>query len=192
MAILTESSLERDKSISRWLAAVLRHHPEHWGICLDRQGYASVEAILSTCPYSITLEDLIRVAHGGDKQRFFISDDHRYIRAYQGHTVPVDISYSPSIPPEILYHGTSLDRVDSILRDGLLAGSRRYVHMTEDIDLALEVGRRHGSPVCLTIEAYEAYQDGYQFYLSENGVWLYHGDISSHYINCPVRSTSSM
>jgi putative RNA 2'-phosphotransferase len=31
---------------------------------------------------------------------------------------------------------------------------------------------RHGSPVVLEINAAAMYQAGYQFYCSENGVWL--------------------
>ena len=50
--------------------------------------------------------------------------------------------------------------------------SRQYVHLSSDFQTAIEVGRRHGSPVVLTINAEAMAQDGVIFYRSENGVWL--------------------
>ena len=36
----------------------------------------------------------------------------------------------------------------------------------------MEVGRRHGAPVVIVIDAEAMARDGAVFYLSENGVWL--------------------
>ena len=58
------------------------------------------------------------------------------------------------------------------LKEGLKPMKRLYVHLSKDTETALKVGKRHGEPVILKIHSGDMYRDGYQFYLSENGVWL--------------------
>jgi putative RNA 2'-phosphotransferase len=60
----------------------------------------------------------------------------------------------------------------SIEQQGLIKGKRHHVHLSADADVAAKVGRRHGRPVVLRIEAGRMRQDGFVFYLSTNGVWL--------------------
>jgi putative RNA 2'-phosphotransferase len=50
--------------------------------------------------------------------------------------------------------------------------NRLYVHLSHDRDTATTVGRRHGKPVLLRVNARQMEKEGYQFYLSVNGVWL--------------------
>ena len=50
--------------------------------------------------------------------------------------------------------------------------SRLYVHLSRDEATALKVGKRHGKPVVLKVNAGKMQQDGLRFFLSENGVWL--------------------
>ena len=50
--------------------------------------------------------------------------------------------------------------------------SRQYVHLSKDIEPAAAVGRRHGAPVVIRIDAEAMARDGITFYRSENGVWL--------------------
>ena len=45
--------------------------------------------------------------------------------------------------------------------------SRQYVHLSGDFQTAMEVGRQHGSPVVITINAETMAHDGVTFYLSE-------------------------
>ncbi len=46
------------------------------------------------------------------------------------------------------------------------------VHLSADRETAVNVGRRHGKPVVYEVYAGRMHEDGYLFYLSENGVWL--------------------
>ena len=62
--------------------------------------------------------------------------------------------------------------MDSIKQQGLIEGSRHYVHLSADVNTAIKIGTRHGNPIVLQIHALIMYQAGYQFYLAENGVWL--------------------
>ena len=52
------------------------------------------------------------------------------------------------------------------------AKSRLYVHLSADYDTAIKVGSRHGQPVVYEVNAGAMAADGYDFYLSANGVWL--------------------
>jgi putative RNA 2'-phosphotransferase len=36
----------------------------------------------------------------------------------------------------------------------------------------MNVGKRHGKPVVLTVRALQMHENGFRFYRSENGVWL--------------------
>jgi putative RNA 2'-phosphotransferase len=78
----------------------------------------------------------------------------------------------PFKPPEFLYHGTATRFLDAILREGLKAQQRQHVHLSEDIEIATNVGQRYGIPVILKVKALLMYEQGFVFYRSENGVWL--------------------
>ena len=50
--------------------------------------------------------------------------------------------------------------------------NRLYVHLSKDYETAMKVGVRHGEPVILLIDSKQMKNDGAEFYISENGVWL--------------------
>lgn len=76
------------------------------------------------------------------------------------------------MPPDILYHGTGEKYVSSIDKEGLLPKSRLYVHLSNDEETAVNVGKRHGKPVIYKVDARKMQEDGFEFFLSVNGVWL--------------------
>jgi putative RNA 2'-phosphotransferase len=49
---------------------------------------------------------------------------------------------------------------------------RQHVHLSSDIEIALKVGKRHGKPIVLVVDSGQMQQDGYEFFISENQVWL--------------------
>jgi putative RNA 2'-phosphotransferase len=161
--------------ISKFLSLVLRHRPEKIGLELDESGWASVAQLIEASRgngVEFTLEELQNVVASNDKKRFSLSEDGLWIRANQGHSIKVELGYAPTVPPEILYHGTAERFLASIKRQGLIKGRRHHVHLSADVDTATRVGRRHGSPVVLRVEAGLMSLDGFVFYLSANGVWL--------------------
>lgn len=82
------------------------------------------------------------VVASSDKKRFAISPDGLKIRAVQGHSSEhVDISYEEKAPPAILYHGTATRFMASIKEEGLMPGSRQYVHLSSDEATAQLVGQ---------------------------------------------------
>ena len=71
-----------------------------------------------------------------------------------------------------MYHGTAAKYIDAISAEGLIAKSRLYVHLSPDLETATKVGRRHGEPIVLKVDAKAMADHGITFFLSANGVWL--------------------
>lgn len=159
---------------SRFLSLVLRHKPEAIGIQLDNHGWANVDELLTALRQRrpLTMAQLEDIVQTDEKQRYSFNEDRTKIRANQGHSIPVDVELKVCTPPEILYHGTSEKYVDSILAQGLLHRSRLYVHLSGDIETAKKVGARHGRPRVFSVNSGQMHRNGYNFFLSENGIWL--------------------
>lgn len=168
-------SEKENTRISKFLSLVLRHHPEAIGIQLDENGWISVDILLkqlATHGKNISKEILDHVVATNNKKRFGYNEDETKIRANQGHSVEVDLNYTPQQPPAILYHGTAERSLESIFKTGLEKRNRHHVHLSMDVNTALAVGSRYGRPVLLIVSAGEMYTDGYSFYVSDNKVWL--------------------
>lgn len=165
----------REISLGKFLSKHLRHTPEEIGLNLDSEGWAAIDQLLEaarTAGVEISREELDHIVAVNEKRRFAIDSSKKKIRANQGHSIDVDLALPATPPPRILYHGTALHFLDSILEKGLLRGKRHHVHLSSTIETAERVGQRHGKPVVLTVRSYDMYDSGHVFYLSENGVWL--------------------
>ena len=161
--------------LSKFFSFVLRHKPESIGLTLDHQGWARIDELIekgNAAGMQFDQNDLLQAVATNDKKRFSISADGKQIRAAQGHSVDVALGLLPQEPPPVLYHGTALQRVESIMRTGLKPQSRLQVHLSSDEATAHSVGKRHGKPTILTIDARRMHANGFEFYLSDNEVWL--------------------
>lgn len=158
----------------RYISFILRHKPEEIGIVLDEHGWANVAELIEgvSKKYPLDMETLEKIVAENNKQRYSFNDDHTLIRANQGHSIPVDVELKETVPPETLYHGTSTRFVPSIQKQGLLHQSRLYVHLSDNRETAVNVGKRHGKPVVFLVDSGRMTRDGFHFYLSVNGVWL--------------------
>ncbi|WP_195819927.1 RNA 2'-phosphotransferase [Roseobacter sp. MH60115] len=160
---------------SKFLSLVLRHKPEEIDLQLDTHGWARVDELLRKLKKSgrkLSHDELIEIVEMSDKKRFTLSEDGRRIRAAQGHSIEVDLGLKPRQPPCELYHGTASANLDAIFSNGLVPGKRQQVHLSLDPDTAERVGQRHGRPVVLRVEAQRMFDDGFEFFRADNGVWL--------------------
>lgn len=159
------------KHLSKLLAVILRHKPDDFGIELDEYGFAPLDvvwqAIKTKYGERYTLTDLETVVAGDQngKKRYEIADGH--IRALYGHST-LQITYLPTVPPDLLYHGTNANALQLIRDEGLKSMNRQYVHLTTNLDNAIIVAkRRTNDPIILTIRAKEAHDAGLVFHQAE-------------------------
>ena len=164
-------------SLSKAMSKALRHQPERLGIRLAPDGSVGLDELMNALnrrggwPRALTEADIMQVVEHGSKQRFAVEDGR--IRARYGHSIALDEAYVPSVPPAVLYHGTSQRFLDSILDEGLLPMDRQVVHLSTDVETAWTVGRRHGGKtVILTVDAERAAREGIQFYCGNDSTWL--------------------
>lgn len=160
---------------SKFISLILRHRPEVIGIEIDEYGWADtdslIEGINRSGKYTIDRKTLEKIVEEDEKQRYKISDDGKKIRANQGHSINVKVEMEKKEPPKMLYHGTGEQNVEPIRNNGIVPKSRLYVHLSKDEETAVSVGKRHGKPVVLKIKTGDMYKEGYEFFISSNGVW---------------------
>jgi putative RNA 2'-phosphotransferase len=159
--------------LSKRLSYHLRHHPEELGITLQAGGWVELSELLAALTRAgvrASRADIEEVVAWNPKQRFALEGSR--IRANQGHSIEVDLQLPPSVPPDVLYHGTGERAVEIIRAEGLKKMSRHHVHLSAEIEIARTVGGRHGRPVVLTVDSAAMHRDGAVFYCTENHVWL--------------------
>ncbi|MEM6472964.1 MAG: RNA 2'-phosphotransferase, partial [Planctomycetota bacterium] len=110
-------------STSKFLSLILRHRPEVIGLKLSNEGWLAVNDLVRAANENgkpISLDLIHEVVATNEKRRFEFSDDGLLIRASQGHSIPnVDLKLTETQPPQVLYHGTVSQFLDSIRAIGL-------------------------------------------------------------------------
>lgn len=157
---------KEDDKLSVFISLILRHKPETIGICLDEHGWANVNELIEGINNSgreINMETLEKIVATDNKQRYSFNEDKTLIRANQGHSILVDVELKELVPPPILYHGTAEKSLENIKKQGLKPMSRLYVHLSRDIEVAENVGKRHGKPVVLKVDSKQMAIDKVKF-----------------------------
>lgn len=150
---------------SKHLVYLLRHSD-----LPDYNGWAKMSEVLGNL--GVSLQDLQQIVESDNKRRFEFSEDKSSVRALYGHSIDVNLGLEPTTPPPVLYHGTAEKYIESIMKEGLRPRKRNFVHLSETMDMAKQVGTRHGSPVVLSIDIEAMIRAGCKFYKAQNGVWL--------------------
>lgn len=127
--------------------------------------------------YKIDKQLLGEIVAEDEKGRYSISEDGTMIRANQGHSVKgLIMDYKEvnlSELPNTLYHGTSEENAKKILESGSIKPmERQLVHLSSDIETATKVGKRHGKPKILEIDAHALLKEGHKIFVSTNRVYL--------------------
>lgn len=163
--------------ISKKMSYCLRHNPGKYGLKLDEYGFVDLHDFLKAMNRvhhfqpKLTEMKIREIMHDSDKERFAIKNGR--ICALYGHSVPGLIKRKQALPPAVLYHGTARRFLPSIEKEGLLPMSRQYVHLSTNIAMAEQVGkRRDAHPAILQIDARRAHEEGIAFYIGNDQVWL--------------------
>jgi len=156
--------------ISKFLSYVLRHNPAKFNLKISKNGCIDLNDILKIIKSKFpgfNRERLKELVAQDPKERFQILNNK--IRATYGHSISVELPNQPIKPPEILYHGTSMQAQAKILNTGLKSMCRQFVHLSQSRQDAFSVGLRHTQkPVILKILALDAHQNGIKFYKQAN------------------------
>lgn len=163
--------------LSKTISHALRHQPEAYGLQLDPEGWVAVDDLLAalrqrrTSWRNVNMTSIATIMAESTKQRFELHNGK--IRAFYGHSTPEKVEKQPETPPAILYHGTTPQAAIAIRREGLKPMNRQYVHLSTDEKTARLVAlRRTNQPVILCIAARQAREQGINFYLGNEDIWL--------------------
>ena len=173
---MRRQNMNKLEELSREISYALRHAPWEFELDMDEEGWVPIEQLLEALHRendwkNVTQADIQHMIDVSDKKRHEIIGSR--IRAFYGHSIPMKISKTQSRPPKILYHGTARRFMKSIMDNGLSPQSRQYVHLSQDIETAQSVGKRHDDKPCiLVIDSLRAWNEGIPFYYGNEKVWL--------------------
>jgi len=151
-------------NLSKKMTYLLRHKEGF----TDREGWVDIDELLRALrrwyPW-VTKGDIIYVVAHDDKGRYELKGN--LIRARYGHTTNVEIKL-PLAKEDVLYHGTSCISYRKIIEEGIKPMKRRKVHLTRDLNEAIDNARRKGSCIkiliidtqCLKDKGYLVYEAG--------------------------------
>lgn len=175
--MVRKSEARSNVFISKKMSYCLRHNPQKYGLKLDGYGFVDLQEFLNAMNRvhhfqpKLTEMKIREIINSSNKQRFEIKNGK--ICALYGHSIPQIIKRKKAVPPDTLYHGTAHRFLSSIEKEGLLPMGRQYIHLSADIAMAKSVGkRRDNNPAILVIDAKKAYEDGIEFYIGNDEVWL--------------------
>lgn len=169
------SNKEQYKRQSKFLSLILRHKPEEINLSLDGNGWVNVDLLIKGMNSQkdvMSKEILDSILESDSKGRYEYNDDETKVRARQGHSIKVDLGFKKVKAPDKLFHGTVEKAYKLIINEGLKSMARHHVHLSEDLDTAVSVGSRRGDAIVLVIDSKSMQEDGYDFFISNNGVWL--------------------
>lgn len=184
---------DRIDALGRLLSSVLRHRAVELKLNIRNDGYVAVEELLklnvkthARVPlYSHSVDDIREAVKRDNKQRFGLREEVGIlmIRANQGHSIELVDSeglLKPILSAEevpVCVHGTYLNCLESIMKDGLKRMKRNHVHFARGLskDSGVISGMRGNCEVLIYLDAKKALQDGMKLFISENGVILTEG-----------------
>ncbi|SCJ93320.1 RNA 2'-phosphotransferase [uncultured Clostridium sp.] len=167
---------ELESNISYILCYALRHEPWKFKLHLDDNGFCEISDLLESLNIyyaNITISDIEYIVKNDKKGKFQIREGR--IRAVYGHSFERRIIYDEIIPPNILYHGTTLEVYNEFIsKEGLKHQKRQYVHLSSTVETALMVARRRKNKthIILEIDTLEAYAEGVKFYKANEDIYL--------------------
>jgi putative RNA 2'-phosphotransferase len=168
--------MDRDliKKKSKKLSWLLRHGATEVGLDMDEAGWVDVRSVLETL--RMTKGELEQVVRQNDKSRLELVGGR--VRACQGHSIDnhavtregLERSWTVVTSDDSVWHGTSIDALPGIAREGILAVGRTHVHLAPA--MTSKVGKRSTVHVMLEISPARVRAAGVTLYAASNGVVL--------------------
>jgi putative RNA 2'-phosphotransferase len=181
---------QRD-SLARFLAYVLGHRPDEFGLYYDQQGFVPLKELLKALSEEegwrhvrqSHIEELLKEPGAHDLEM----DDQR-IRLTPGQGRLELGPPSPVEPPSVLYHACRRKGYPVILKNGLQPlGREAYVPLSDSKEMALRIGRRRDpDPVLLTVHAGRAAEQGVAFHRQIEHVFLVEELPPAHFTGPPL------
>lgn len=171
-------------NVSKYMSFLLRHNPQD--MRMDADGFVEIEGLLEKlgARYAVEKKMILEIAETSGRRRFEINGGK--IRALYGHTISVRLEYEEDKIVTILYHGTTKEAAERILKEGLKPMRRKFAHLSPSLDAAIEVGRRRAErPIVLEIDVGAARANGYRFYKATDRVYLC-GSVPPKYMRIAV------
>lgn len=163
------------EKISKFISYILRHNPREENLYFDEFGWISINEFLKVLRKNnieFNVNDIISLNNSFEKVRWEIDLENNKIRASHGHSFPVILEDKIENPPKILFHGTSTKSLKNILKKGILPMQRSFVHLSDDINIAFEIGKRYGKEIILEVDSDKMSKDSQLFYKTQNDIWL--------------------
>lgn len=165
---------EQVKKKSKKLSWLLRHGATELDLDMDEAGWVDVDSVLRVL--NMQLHDLETVVRQNDKSRLELVGGR--VRACQGHSIDnhavtregLERSWTVVTSEAAVWHGTSVDAVRGIAREGILAVGRTHVHLAPA--MSSKVGKRASVHVMLEISPARVRAAGLNLYAASNGVVL--------------------
>ncbi len=162
--------VEKSKTLS-WL---LRHGAREAGVSMDAAGWVPVGEVLRYLRMSRS--DLEEVVQTNSKNRLELVGER--VRACQGHStqnMPITVealeaSWRLYEEDGSLFHGTTVEAIEPISKEGLVPQKRTHVHLAPSLDS--KVGKRSATPVVLEVSCTRLRAAGEKIYEAQNGVVL--------------------
>ena len=163
-------------NLSRLMSYVLGNRPDEFGLVPDKEGYITVKELLK----AINEEPNMAYVRESHLREVMLSDrdgtfeiDGKKIRSTKRSFCPVNRVKDLASTPKILFKGVKRKAYPYILKAGLSPGSKGYVVMTTDKDLAIRIAcRSDQNPIILEIRAGTATKDGISFFPFGDSIYL--------------------
>ena len=163
-------------SLSRIIAGALRHFPDKLGLRMDGKGWVEISELIDAIGTSRSGFDWLKPHHihalveTDQRQRYQV--DGGMVRATYGHTINVDTDDLPLAELDDFYYPVTEEELDMILEGGLHPIDRNKVHLSGNIQKALEAGKvRTDEPFILKIDGKKAMDDGIKIYHAGKDVY---------------------
>ncbi|MCJ2554866.1 MAG: RNA 2'-phosphotransferase [Candidatus Thermoplasmatota archaeon] len=171
--LLNEEELNH---LGRTMAGILRHFPQRYGLEMTHNGWVDLQDLVTALRIRhrkfrfLKSHHLIAVVQTDPKGRYQF--DEGRVRATYAHSLDLEMDLPTDNIPEVLYYPTTEEEAGILLEIGLKPSDRRWVHLSDTLESAMEAGRvRSDSPVILEVDVEKAQDAGVE--IQKAGKFIY-------------------